>query len=149
MKFPYTLKLEKRTDDVPKWLPAATAFGSVIVAFIISGIILKFIGGEPLRVLKFFFSATFGSWGVFSDTLVKATPLIMVGLACAVAFRMKLWNIGAEGQFYMGAFFSSLVVLIPIVPLNSTPKFVVIGLMIVMGMIGGAIWGFIPGYLKA
>lgn len=149
MNFPYTFKFEKRTDDYPKWLPAATAFGSVIVAFILSGIILKFIGGEPLRVLKFFFTATFGSWAVFSDTMVKATPLIMVGLACAVAFRMKLWNIGAEGQFYMGAFFSSLVVLIPMVPLDTTPKFLVIGLMVIMGMIGGAIWGFIPGYLKA
>ncbi len=149
MKLPYTLKFERRTDDIPKWLPAATAIGSVIVAFIISGIILKFIGGEPFRVLKFFFSATFGSWAVFSDTMVKATPLIMVGLACAVAFRMKLWNIGAEGQFYMGAFFSSLVVLIPIVPLDTTPKFIVISLMVIMGMIGGAIWGFIPGYLKA
>ena len=118
MKFPFTLRFEQRTDDVPKWLPAVTSLGSVIVAFIISGIILKFIGGEPLLVLKFFFSATFGSWPVFSDTLVKATPLIMVGLACTVAFKMKLWNIGAEGQFYMGAFFASLVVLIPMVPLG-------------------------------
>ncbi len=149
MKFPFSLKIEKRSEDVPKWLPALTAIGSVVVAFILSGIILKIIGGDPFRVLKFFFSATFGSWGVFSDTLVKATPLIMVGLACAVAFKMKLWNIGAEGQFYMGAFFSSLVVLVPIVPLDTTPKFIVISLMVIMGMIGGAIWGFIPGYLKA
>ena len=56
-----------------------------------------------------------------SDTLVKATPLILVGLACTVAFRMKLWNIGAEGQFYIGAFFASLVVvLLPIVPADSS-----------------------------
>jgi simple sugar transport system permease protein len=149
MKLPYTLHIEQRTDDIPKWLPAVTSLGSVVVAFIISGIILKFIGGEPLLVLKFFFTATFGSWPVFSDTLVKATPLIMVGLACAVAFKMKLWNIGAEGQFYIGAFAASLVVLIPMVPLETTPKVVVIGLMIIMGMIGGAIWGFFPGYLKA
>ena len=149
MKLPYTLRFEQRTDDVPKWLPAVTSLGSVLVAFLVSGIILKLIGGEPLRILKFFFTATFGSWPVFSDTLVKATPLIMVGLACAVAFKMKLWNIGAEGQFYIGAFAASLVVLIPMVDLETTPKFIVIGLMIVMGMIGGAIWGFFPGYLKA
>ncbi|NQU31487.1 MAG: ABC transporter permease, partial [Anaerolineae bacterium] len=149
MNLPYTVIFEKRTEDYPKWLPAITSLGSVVVAFILSGIILEIIGGDSLRVLKFFFTATFGSWGVFSDTIVKATPLIMVGLACAVAFKMKLWNIGAEGQFYMGAFFSSLVVLIPMVDLVTTPKFIVIGLMIVMGMIGGAIWGFIPGYLKA
>ncbi len=148
MNLPYTLRFEKRTEDVPKWMPFATAIGSVVVAFIISGIVLKIIGGEPLKVLKFFFTATFGSWPVISDTLVKATPLIMVGLACAVAFKMKLWNIGAEGQFYLGAFFASLVVLVPLVPPES-PKVVVIGAMVIMGMIGGALWGFIPGYLKA
>lgn len=149
MNLPYRLNFEKRTEDYPKWLPVLTSLGSVVVAFLIGGIILKFIGGDPLRVLKFFFTATFGSWPVFSDTLVKATPLIMVGLACAVAFKMKLWNIGAEGQFYIGAFAASLVVLIPMVNLETTPKFIVIGLMIVMGMIGGAVWGFFPGYLKA
>jgi general nucleoside transport system permease protein len=148
MNLPFSIRFEKRTDDVPKWLPFVTSVGSVLIAFIISGIVLKFIGGDPWRVLKFFFEATFGSWAVFSDTMVKATPLIMVGLACAVAFKMKMWNIGAEGQFYMGAFFASLVVLVPIVPETSS-KFVTIALMVVMGMIGGALWGFIPGILKA
>lgn len=145
---PFRLVLEKRIEDVPKWFPVATSLGSVIVAFIVSGIILKLIGGQPLVVAQFFFTATFGSWAVFSDTIVKATPLILVGLACVVAFKMKLWNIGAEGQFYIGAFTASLVVLVPLVP-PDTPKIVVISLMAVMGMIGGAIWGFIPGYLKA
>ncbi|HSM71530.1 MAG TPA: ABC transporter permease [Anaerolineales bacterium] len=149
MRLPFKLRFEQRTDEIPLWLPAVTALGSVLVAFLISGVILAIIGGEPLRVLRFFFTATFGSWPVFSDTLVKATPLIMVGLACAVAFKMKLWNIGAEGQFYLGAFAASLVVLIPMVDLETTPKFIVIGLMIVMGMIGGAVWGFFPGWLKA
>jgi general nucleoside transport system permease protein len=146
--FPYRLQMEKRIADVPRWLPAVTSLGAVVVAFVLSGLILKMIGGEPLRVLRFFYDATFGSWPTFSDTLVKATPLILVGLACAVAFRMRLWNIGAEGQFYMGAFFASLVVLIPLVPPES-PKVVTLGAMVVMGLIGGAIFGFIPGLLKA
>ncbi|MCB8948197.1 MAG: ABC transporter permease [Ardenticatenaceae bacterium] len=146
--FPYTLQIEKRVEDIPRWLPAATSFGSVIIAFIIAGIILKLIGGQPLVVLRFFFDATFGSWPVISDTLVKATPLIMVGLACTVAFKMKLWNIGAEGQFYIGAFAASLVVLVPLVG-PETPRFIVITMMVIMGMLGGAIWGFFPGYLKA
>ncbi|UCC53861.1 MAG: ABC transporter permease, partial [Anaerolineaceae bacterium] len=145
---PIRLVLEKRVEDVPKWMPAATSIGSVIVAFIISGIILWIIGAQPIKVFRFFYEATFGSWAVISDTLVKATPLILVGLACTVAFTMKLWNIGAEGQFYLGAFFASLVVLVPLVPLDS-PKIVVVGAMIFMGLVGGAIWGFIPGALKA
>ncbi|MBK8903588.1 MAG: ABC transporter permease [Anaerolineaceae bacterium] len=146
--FPYTLSVEKRVEDIPRWLPAATSLGSVLIAFVIAGIILKLIGGQPLVVLRFFFNATFGSWPVFSDTLVKASPLIMVGLACTVAFKMKLWNIGAEGQFYIGAFAASLVVLVPLVG-PETPRFIVITMMVIMGMLGGAIWGFFPGYLKA
>lgn len=144
----YKLLVEKRSADVPKWLPAATSIGSVLIAFLISGILLKIIGGDPIRVGKFFFEATFGSWAAISDTLVKATPLILVGLACAVAFKMKLWNIGAEGQYYIGAFAASLVVLVPLVT-PTTPKWIVISAMMLMGMIGGAIWGFFPGFLKA
>ena len=141
------LQFERRID-VPAWLPIATSVGSVVIAFVFGGIIFKLVGGQPLMALKFFYQAVFGSWAVFSDTMVKATPLIIVGVACAVAFKMRLWNIGAEGQFYAGAFGASLVVLIPIVPMDS-PKVVVIGLMMIMGMLFGAIWGFIPGYLKA
>lgn len=148
MNLPIDIRFERRSEDNPWWLPVATALGSVVVAFVISGIILKLTGGEPLLVGKFFWQATFGSWPTFSDTIVKATPLILVGLACAVAFKMKLWNIGAEGQFYMGAFFASLVVLVPIVPMDS-PKVVILGSMMLMGMIGGALWGFFPGFLKA
>jgi len=148
MRSPFTIQIEKRAEDYPKWLPLLTSLGAVVVAFIFSGIVLKMVGGEPLRVLGYFFTATFGGWGVFSDTLVKATPLIMIGLACSLAFKMKLWNIGAEGQFYLGAFFSSLVVLVPLVPLDS-PKIVILTAMVLMGMIGGAVWGFIPGILKA
>lgn len=145
---PFGISIEKRVEDPPKWMPAATSIGSVLVAFLVSGIILKLIGGQPLVVGRFFYEATFGSWAAFSDTLVKATPLIFVGLACTVAFTMKLWNIGAEGQFYLGAFAASLVVLVPLVPPDS-PRIVVISAMIVMGLLGGALWGFIPGFLKA
>jgi len=145
---PFSLEFEKRVEDVPRWFPFVTTLGAIVIAFVVSGIILKLIGGQPLVVGKYFFTATFGSWAVFSDTLVKATPLILVRLACAIAFKMKLWNIGAEGQFYAGAFAASLVVLIPILPPDA-PKWLTLGLMAIFGMIGGAIYGFIPGYLKA
>ena len=148
MALPLSIAIEKRTEDVPRWMPAATSVGSVILAFIVSGVVLWIIGAHPLDVYNFFLRATFGSWAAFSDTMVKATPLILVGLACTVAFKMKLWNIGAEGQFYIGAFSASLVVLVPLVPLDS-PRIVLILAMVIMGMIGGAIWGFFPGYLKA
>ncbi len=148
MELPLKITVEKRTADVPRWMPAVASVGSVILAFVVSGIVLWFIGSEPIRIYGFFFRATFGSWAALSDTLVKATPLILVGLACTVAFKMKLWNIGAEGQFYLGAFGASLVVLVPLLPPDS-PTIVVLTAMAIMGMLGGAIWGFIPGFLKA
>ena len=60
---------------------------------------------------------------------------------------MKLWNIGAEGQFFIGAFAASVVVLLPVLPDNA-PKWLFIVVMVIFGMIGGAIWGVIPGILK-
>ncbi len=146
---PYRLIIEKRTEDTPKWLPLATSLGAVVIAFLVSGIILALIGGDPFRTFQYFYNAAFGSWGALSDVVVKATPLLLIGLGCGLAFRTKLWNIGAEGQFYIGAFFASLVILVPLVPLETTPKVVVLVLMGLMGMLGGALYGFIPGYLKA
>ncbi len=148
MKLPYRIEMEKRLEENPKWLPIVTSLGAIVLAFLISGIILALIGGDPLRVFKFFYNAAFGSWGALSDVVVKATPLLLIGLGCGLAFRMKLWNIGAEGQFYIGAFFASLVVLVPLVPEDS-PKIFVLTLMGIMGMFGGALYGFVPGFLKA
>src|SRR3990170_4863224 len=148
MNLPFKLIIEKRSEDFPKWLPVATSVGAVLVAFIFSGIVLKIVGGQPLRVIGFFFSATFGSWGAFSDTLVKATPLILVGLACSLAFKMKMWNIGAEGQFYMGALGASVVILSGLVP-ESASRPVTLTVMLLAGMLFGAFWGLIPGWLRA
>jgi ABC-type uncharacterized transport system permease subunit len=85
---------------------------------------------------------------VLSDTIVKATPILLAALACSIAFRMKLWNIGAEGQFIMGAFGASAIVLAPVLPAEAS-RWLFIPVMAIAGMAAGAVWGFIPGYLKA
>jgi len=145
---PYRLVMEPRLQDVPRWMPPLVSLGAIVLALIIGGVVLIIVGGDPLRAYAHIARASFGSLGVFSDTLVKATPLILVGLACTLAFRMKLWNIGAEGQFYAGAFGASAVVLIPLLP-EETPGIVMIPAMMLAGFILGALWGFVPGYLKA
>jgi len=132
----------------PGWLGLIVSLGAVTFALILGAIVLMLVGGDPIRAYAFMAKAAFGNIGVFSDTLVKATPLILVSLAAVVAFRMRLWNIGAEGQFYLGAFGASLVVLTPILPPETSP-WLMIPAMMVMGMLAGALWGFIPGYLKA
>lgn len=146
-RFPFALQFEPRTDQ-PRWLGLAVSSGAVLVALILGGIILLFVGGDPFRAYSFMIKASFGNLGVFSDTLTKATPLILTGTACAIAFRMRLWNIGAEGQFFLGAFGASAVVLTPLLSAD-TSAWIMIPTMMLAGALAGALWGFIPGFLKA
>ena len=145
LRLPFTIE---RRLEVPRWLPLAVTIGAVFVSFVISGFIILLVGGDPIKSFQHMFDAAFGSPGVISDTLVKATPLILTGLACALVFRMRLWNIGAEGQFLMGAWGASAVVFLPLVPAGIT-AFITIPLMMLTGFLAGAAWGFIPGVLKA
>ena len=145
-RMPYTVSLERRLD-APRWSGLIT-LGAVLVALVISGLLIALVGGDPIRSYVHIVGAAFGSPGVISDTLVKATPLILAGLACALAFRMRLWNIGVEGQFLMGAWGATAVVMVPLLPADA-PAPVILAAMAVAGFISGAIWGSIPGLLKA
>jgi ABC-type uncharacterized transport system permease subunit len=144
---PLRLRLEPRQEQ-PGWLSGLISLGAVVVALFFGGIVLKIVGGSPLRAYSFMVKASFGNLGVFSDTLTKATPLILVSLAAALTFRMRLWNIGAEGQFYLGAFGASAVVLTPLLPPETSPWLMIPAMMLV-GTVAGALWGFVPGFLKA
>lgn len=146
-RLPYRLQVERRLE-APRWLSPLVSLGAILVALLLGAMILEIVGGDALAAYAHIGRAAFGDLGVFSDTLVKATPLILVGLACTVAFQMKLWNIGAEGQFFMGALGASAVVLAPIVPVEA-PRWVTIGVMLLAGLAFGALWGAIPGLLKA
>ena len=144
----FQIKLEPRLQEPPRWYPVVVSLGAILIALILGGVVIAFAGGDPMLSYAHIARASFGNIGVLSDTLVKATPLLMTALACSIAFRMKLWNIGAEGQFIMGAFGASAVVLAPLLPAE-TPAWIFIPVMMLAGMLGGALWGFIPGYLKA
>jgi simple sugar transport system permease protein len=86
-------------------------------------------------------------FGPISDTLVKASPILLTGLACLLAFRMKLWNIGADGQMFMGAWAATgvAVFLLP----KSTDRALMITAMAAAGLVAGMIYGAIPGLLRA
>ncbi len=118
------------------------------MALALGAVVIALVGGDPLASYAHIAKAAFGDVGVFSDTLVTATPLIFVGLACSLAFRMKLWNIGAEGQFFMGALGASAVILSGLAP-EATPRPLTLAIMLVAGVVFGALWGLIPGFLKA
>ena len=144
----FRIKFEPRIEEPPRWYPVAISIGAFIVALIIGGILISFAGGNPFASYAHIARASFGNIGVLSDTIVKATPIMLTALACSVAFRMKLWNIGAEGQFIMGAWGASAIVLAPVLSPDS-PRWLFLPVMAVAGLAMGAAWGFIPGYLKA
>src|SRR5215210_5983474 len=144
----WRIKIEPRLDQPPAWYPAAVSIGAIIIALILGGIVIASVGGNPFLSYAHIARASFGDFGVLSDTIVKATPILLAALACSIAFRMKLWNIGAEGQFIMGAWGASAVVLTPILAAE-TSRWLFIPVMAIAGMVMGAIWGYIPGYLKA
>jgi simple sugar transport system permease protein len=144
----FRIKVEPRLDEPPAWYPAAVSALAILVALILGGIVIAVAGGNPFASYAHIARASFGDIGVLSDTIVKATPIILTALACSIAFRMKLWNIGAEGQFIMGAWGASAVVLAPIVAPESS-AWLFLPVMAMAGMVVGAVWGYIPGYLKA
>lgn len=148
LKLPFKVNIEPRVDNPPKWYSPMLSVIAVVFALLIGALVIWFGGGDPWAAYSHIAKYSFGSVGVLSDTMVKAIPLMLVGLACSLAFRMKLWNIGAEGQFFLGAFGASLVVLLPVLP-EDAPQWLFILTMIGSGMLFGALWGFIPGFLKA
>jgi simple sugar transport system permease protein len=90
-------------------------------------------------------SGAFGSINGLAETLVKATPLLLASLGVSVAFRSRLFNVGAEGQLYIGALAATLVAF----RTGGLAPGLAIALVILAGALGGGAWGLIPGYLKA
>lgn len=134
---------------------------AVIAAFIVGGFIVLLIGDNPFVTYYHMIGNSFGSLNDIGYTLFIATPLIFTGLAVAVAFRCGLLNIGAEGQLYIAAFatawvgikFGGTIVNIFGKEENwswtSLPSVLLIAVCVATAIIAGAVWGAIPGLLKA
>jgi simple sugar transport system permease protein len=103
------------------------------------------LGKDPVRAYSFFLVETVGSRYGISETLLRATPLLFIGLGLAIAFSGKFWNIGAEGQMYCGVVFSAAVGL---TLWDNFSPIVSIPLVILFGFVGGALWALIPAFLK-
>lgn len=141
-----TVTLEPRARQ-PWSTTAGTTLGLLLLALVLGGGVILMVGGNPLTIYAGMARAAFASkWGI-SDTLVKTTPLLLATLGVGLAFRMRLWNIGAEGQLLIGALCATGAALYVATP--ETPGPVALALMILAGFAGGAAWGFIPGWFKA
>ncbi|MEI8133044.1 MAG: ABC transporter permease [Leptolinea sp.] len=124
---------------------AAVPVSGMVTALLIGGILLLFLKVNPLSAYATLFSGAFGSWAGFTQALVKATPLLLVGLGICIAFRASVINIGAEGQIIAGALMATWWPL----TFRDWPGWLLITTTIIMGFLAGSIWGFIPGLLKA
>ena len=134
-----------RRLHTPWWLPITIPIGSVIAAFLVGAAVLLVAGHNPADTYIRLFERGFLSENALSSTLRSATPLVFTGLAAAAAFRMRLWNIGGEGQLFMGAIGASGIGL----ALGDAPAIVVIPAMILSGALFGALWALVPGVLRA
>ena len=96
------MRLERRTHT-PVSLALAAPIGAIAAALVLAGMLIAIAGAPVLQAYQHMLVGAFGSRLAVTETLTRTTPLILTGLAAAVAFRARLWNIGAEGQFYLGA----------------------------------------------
>lgn len=138
------LRIEKRLRQ-RRWLLAAVPLASLAVAHLAIALLLAATGHPPLTTFRRLFDAAYLADGALGNTLIAATPLAFTGLAAAAAFRMRLFNIGAEGQLYFGAIGAAGAALL----LHGRSAAVIIVAMVAAGAALGAAWGAIPGLLRA
>jgi ABC-type uncharacterized transport system permease subunit len=135
----------KETSRLSKFLWGVVGpIAAILVAFLVSGIILLMAGYNPVFAYITLLEGAFGDMRVITEVLLQATPLILIGAGLCVVFRANIWNIGAEGQFYIGAVLSAVVGIY----LGDLPAIILIPLLLLAGMLGGALWAMLAGWFK-
>jgi general nucleoside transport system permease protein len=118
---------------------------AVPVAFLIGAVMLVALSANPLEAYGALISGAFGDVSGITQTLAKATPLLLVGLGVCIAFRGGIINIGGEGQILVGALATTAVA----IGMRDAPGWILLPLCLIVGALSGAVWGGIPGILKA
>ena len=141
------IRLEKRPTPSQKWA-YLTPLVAVIATMIAGGILFAFLGKDPIVAIRtIFWDPVFGEFAFYyrGQLLVKAGPLILIAIGLSMGFKAGIWNIGAEGQYIMGAIFGAAVGL-AFYPMEA--RWLIFPLMIIAGAFGGFLWAMIPGILK-
>ncbi|GHV95089.1 ABC transporter permease [Spirochaetia bacterium] len=119
--------------------------GTILIALMIGVLLIIPTDTSPWEAYSVLFYGAFGSPANFANTLARSTPFLFTGLAAAFAFRAGVFNIGIEGQMYLGALCAALMG----VKGSGLPGFLLIPLCLLAAMVGGLLWSFVPGFLKA
>lgn len=117
---------------------------TIIIALFIGVLLILPTGTSPIEAYTVLFEGAFGSANNIYNTLARSTPLLFTGLAAAVAFKSGVFNIGIEGQLYMGAMAAALTGIY----LGDMPAMILIPVCLLMAAFAGMLWAFIPGILK-
>ncbi|MGC8786779.1 MAG: ABC transporter permease [Anaerolineae bacterium] len=136
-------RLEKRLT-VPPWLEFLTLATSLLLALVAIAVLFRVLGVNPIVAYQRIFRGAFGSLYGLSETVVKAIPLMLCGVGLAIAFRARVYNIGAEGQLLVGAICATGLAL----SRPDWPSWVLRPGMFLVGFVGGALWALIPALLK-
>ena len=137
------LRLEPRAQPSVVWRYASPVL-ALGITVLIGVLLFVVLGKDPVKGLGVFFWEPIKSVYALSELLVKATPLLLIALGLAVCFRSNIWNIGAEGQFVMGAVFAAGIALMA--DSNDSPAYWV--LVLVGGMVGGMLWAGVTALLR-
>ncbi|RAU99222.1 ABC transporter permease [Paenibacillus sp. YN15] len=138
--FSYRFQLDMSIIKTPWWAPVV----SIILALAACAVFIAANGMNPLTVYAKMFSGAFGSSYGFTETLVKAIPLLLCGLGIAVAYRISVWNIGAEGQFVAGAMAATAVTIY----MPGVAGYVAIPVMVIASIVAGGVWGLLTALPK-
>lgn len=140
----WSIRLETR-QTISAGLSALNLTLALVLALAVSAVFLAMAGQSPLRVYATMLKGAFGSAFGLSETLVRTTPLLLCGLGVALASRMQLWNVGAEGQFHWGAIAATWVVM----KWPEWPAVALLPTMAVASAAAGAAWALLPGAARA
>jgi len=137
------LKIIKRAE-ISKKYSIMVRFCAILLALITLGIFIAILGHNPLDVYFSMIEGSFGTSYRLKETIIETIPLIITSLGISVAFKMKFWNIGAEGQIFMGAFAASYFAL----NYPGMPKPLLLLVMAAAGMLAGGLWALVPAFFK-
>jgi simple sugar transport system permease protein len=132
-------------QSIRRAIAIATPFISVVIAMLVGSLVILASGQSPVAAYSAMFGGAFGGWRQLGETLMRATPLIFTGLAVSYGFRAGLFNIGAEGQLFLGGLAAAFVGL----KVAGLPALVSLPIIILAAFLAGAAWAFIPALMKA
>ena len=138
------LQIKRRQEPLLVWRSCLIFFGAIALSLGVSSLLLLIQDRPPFQGMALLFQGAFGSRWALEDCLVKAIPIFLCSLGVAIAFRLQVWNIGAEGQFALGAVGATWVAL----NFGHLPSVLMIPFMLAVAGLFGGLWGLFPAVLK-